>query len=100
MSKSHPAGPKSPARVRNLTTVTIPAELEDHFNAAVKYYRMGSGAALLQSCALALIQHYQRGDKLITPILFQTLAQQVAQQIALAGRAVSGTDDTRTETSV
>ena len=56
---------------KNITTVSLPPEMAPLFQEAAKHYRYRNLAAFFRSCGELLIYHYQRGDKLISPLSFE-----------------------------
>lgn len=71
--------PKPPARLKscvNITTVSIHPDDEARLRAAFKHFRIDNIAAFYRTCSRALMEHHERGDQLLAPLLFRTASNE------------------------
>jgi hypothetical protein len=58
----------STTRLKSLSK--FPKGLKESLKEAVEHYGFGSFNAFFQACALTLVAHYKRGDKIGMPLKF------------------------------
>lgn len=71
-SMHHPRkGRKKSGKVINVTTITLVAEEAARFKEAISHYGFQGMAGFFRLAGRTLINHYKRGDALLTPLSFQ-----------------------------
>jgi hypothetical protein len=55
----------------SLTNLTFPAEEEDLLREAIKHYRFENLNQFFRVCGHAIIDHYKRGETLLSPLRFE-----------------------------
>jgi hypothetical protein len=59
----------------SLTNISLPDDDIPAMRRAAAYYRFENLGAFFRMCALTLIDHHRRGDKLIAPFRFESAPQ-------------------------